>query len=69
MRKYRFLYVNICEKDAYRGHKLFDMEYASILSTIGEVDVIEPEEGWYEAHRKVLFSAYPRIYIYVIIIY
>ena len=43
MHKYRFLYVNICEQDAYRGHKLFDMEYASILSTIGEVDIIPKE--------------------------
>ena len=58
MRKYRFLYVNICEKDAYRGHKLFDMEYASILSTIGEVDVIEPEEGWYEANKNINIILY-----------
>lgn len=58
MSEYRFLYVNICEQDAYRGHKLFDMEYAAILSTLGTVDVIEPEARWYKTDKKINIILY-----------
>lgn len=55
---YRFLYVNICEQDAYRGHKLFDAEYAAILSAIGDVDMIEPEAGWYQTDYNINVITY-----------
>lgn len=58
MREYRFLYVNICEQNAYRGHKLFDMEYAAILSTIGVVDMIAPEEDWYKTNKNINIILY-----------
>ncbi len=60
-REHRFLYVNVCEPNAYRGHKMIDMEIAEVLSLIGKVDLIAPEKDWYpEVESDIrVFNYYP----------
>lgn len=53
----KILFVNICEKRAYEGHKLADSEWINELAMLGDVDVICPSVKWYneiKIHARVI---------------
>lgn len=57
MEKMRILFVNICEKRAFEGHRLHDSEWINGLAMFGEVDVICPSRNWYQGldlHARII---------------
>ena len=53
----KLLYCNLLKKSAIEGHKHFDMEWVSMLSTIANVTVLCPEDKWYPSINSNVATA------------